>query len=373
MRKQMYLVLTSILVITMVMGGWTACSDKNDDNDDLTRLQIVSIPDFFFSSNEIQLASTFDTRAEPKELVLQADEQLVVKDNVNIRLTVAEDRDEFIALKHWEAGKYRAAKLSIQMHTATDVMVFLPISSQYFCYNSEKALEEITKLNANMEYKIRPQTSIATKLKAVYGEASMSCLVSDYKAVATVTYGKTEDGVEGIEVLITGVTNQLLKSLQNTYKDGLTIDVWCYFKNSINRLSMREIFNEGATVVFSKKPAMYGNMFSMVRDYPDKVYSKTDATTGMIFPYKDEDCQERLESKYWIRPAEDDGTPSLDFLLYRHKYEWDCTVAYQGITYAMVFHNNADVPADVATKFYVLPNNYNTYFFDKYEIEEKEE
>ena len=93
-------------------------------------------------------------------------------------------------------------------------------------------------------------------------------------------------------------------------------------------------------------------------------YGKEDIETGMLIPYKDAELTQKLESRYWVRPAQEDGTPSFDYLLTCHRYEWDCTVSYSGVEYKKMLRNDASVPDDVETKFYVLPNNYNVYYFD---------
>ena len=85
----------------------------------------------------------------------------------------------------------------------------------------------------------------------------------------------------------------------------------------------------------------------------------------MQIPYKDKECTELLDSKYWVRPARSDGSPSKDYLLLRHKNEWDCTVKFSGEQYPLVHENNADVPYDVETKYYQLPDNYNIYYIDR--------
>jgi len=381
MRKQVFQILTGVLAVA-ICGCWSACSDDDKDGgSSLERLKTVAIPDFFFYSNEVRLGSTFDpgekqaggtfdTRAEAEEVKLQIDEQLLVENNVNVKLTVAEDDDEFRAMKKWDVGEYRAAKLTIQLYTATDVMVFLPAKSEHFCYNGRGSLETVARNIENME-SVRPSSLIDSKLKIRYGDATMSCLIGPYLVDATVSYGETEDGVEGLEVLVTGVTKSLLKYLSSSYQDGLEVWVWCYFRNSLTRADMRSDFNEGATVTFSKKPEMYGNLFTYVRNYPYKVYAQEDPQTGVMTPYKDEGFTEKLEQKYWVHPAQDDGTPSPDYLMLCHKYEWDCTVAYTDCEYAKVLRNNADVPEDVTSKFYVIPNNYNVFYFDELKVMSK--
>lgn len=369
MRRHWLFMMASTMAVALCCS-WVACSEEDEEgNVVVNRMQVVDIPDIFFRANEVTLGSTFSTKAEPEIVTLQSDDQLVVKDNVNVKLEVADDLDEYIALKHWAEGEYRAAKLTIEINAPTDVMVFLPVSSKYFCYNSQSALEIVAEKLKEVEMTL-PSSAIESQLEMRYGDVSMTCLVGDLQAAATVSYGKRADDVEGIEVLVTGVTKRMVNYLNSSYGEGLTVEVWCYFKNSLTRQDMRDAFNRGANVAFSKKPPMYGNVFTYVRNYPYKTYAKEDETTGLLVPYKDANFTEELESKYWVRPAQEDGTPSKDYLLMCHKNEWDCKVAYRDCEYAKMFQNNANVPADVETKYYVLPNNYNIYYFDELTIEE---
>ena len=117
---------------------------------------------------------------------------------------------------------------------------------------------------------------------------------------------------------------------------------------------------------FSNRPAIYVNEFSRVDNCTETVYSKLN-DDGQYVPYKDEDCTELLDAKYWVRPARGDGSPSKDYLLLCHKNEWDCKVKYVGSPYSIVHENDADIPYDIDKKYYQLPDNYNVYYIDKQE------
>ena len=371
MRKCILSILIATIV-AIVCGGLIACSKDSDDSLTKTeRLQVVAIPDITFLAGEKSLSSTFfepvesKSRAEIEEVFVRNDELFNVDNNINVRLTVAEDEDDYIAFKHWTAGDYRAAKVSIFMYTPTDLTLFMPIEAQHFCYNGKKQLEAIAKSGYSTLPTSTQGSHQLSKLTKNYGEAALTFNVDDNSSVvATVSFGMKEDGTEGVELSIVGVTQSVLSELERTYNEGLTVEVLVYFKNTISRSSMRSNFNEGATVAFSNKPAVYGNVFTKVKNYLQKVYGKEDIETGMLIPYKDAELTQKLESRYWVRPAQEDGTPSFDYLLTCHRYEWDCTVSYSGVEYKKMLRNDASVPDDVETKFYVLPNNYNVYYFD---------
>ena len=199
--------------------------------------------DFFFLTDDGSLGSTFDSRAE-----LEVD--LPVNENVNVRLAVADDDDEIYTMKKWEKGEFRAAKLSIGINAPKDVMVFMPVSSQHFCYNSQESLGYVASLVKEINM-VLPETTIESQLTTRYGDTMMICNFGNMSAVATVSYGKRDDGVEGIEVLITGVTPRMISYLRSTYESGLTVEVWCYFRNTLTREDLRDAFSQGTTVMLS--------------------------------------------------------------------------------------------------------------------------
>jgi len=233
------------LLLTAFCCGWVACSEDNEEDGDIivNRLHVVSIPDFFFLTDDGSLGSTFDSRAE-----LEVD--LPVNENVNVRLAVADDDDEIYTMKKWEKGEFRAAKLSIGINAPKDVMVFMPVSSQHFCYNSQESLGYVASLVKEINM-VLPETSIESQLTTRYGDTMMICNFGNMSAVATVSYGKRDDGVEGIEVLITGVTPRMISYLRSTYESGLTVEVWCYFRNTLTREDLRDAFSQGTTVMLS--------------------------------------------------------------------------------------------------------------------------
>ena len=98
---------------------------------------------------------------------------------------------------------------------------------------------------------VLPETSIESQLTTRYGDTMMICNFGNMSAVATVSYGKRDDGVEGIEVLITGVTPRMISYLRSTYESGLTVEVWCYFRNTLTREDLRDAFSQGTTVMLS--------------------------------------------------------------------------------------------------------------------------
>lgn len=357
----------NLMTVVALCCVLVACDDTNDDDSYVNqKLKVVAIPDFMFKCSDIVLSSTTNTlatRAENETVTLDSGEKLEVKDYVSVRLYVAGDNDQFSLLRNWEETDFRAVMVSVYFHTPTDVAIFMPISAQYFTYNSQRALEVMSMYYLNS---IQASNKIS-KLTSIYGEAAMTCIISSDTVVAKVGYGRIADGTEGVELTVTGVTERAINYLQRTFNDGLKIETWNYFKNTISRDALRDIFNTGATVDFSWRPDVYVNEFSRVSNCAETVYSKLDLETGELTPYKDYGLTEPLDAKYWLRPARIDGTPSKDYIILWHKNEWDCNVRYVGNPYSVVHTNNADIPYDIETKYYELPDNYNVYYFDNEE------
>lgn len=356
----------NLMAVVALCFGLVACDDTDDDDSYVNqKLKVVAIPDFVFKCSDIVLSSTtstLDTRAEDKYVTLDNGEKIQVTDNVSVRLYVAADNDQFSSLRKWEDTDFRAVLTSVYLHTPTDVAIFMPVSAQHFTYNNQRALEMMSMYYLNS---IQASNKMS-KLTSIYGEAAMTCIISRDTVVAKVGYGRIEDGTEGVELTVTGVTQRAIDYLRYTFNDGLRIETWTYFKNSISRDALRDVFNSGATVDFSNRPAIYVNEFSRVDNCTETVYSKLN-DDGQYVPYKDEDCTELLDAKYWVRPARGDGSPSKDYLLLCHKNEWDCKVKYVGSPYSIVHENDADIPYDIDKKYYQLPDNYNVYYIDKQE------
>ena len=350
--------------VIALSSGFIACSDDSDEDSYVNqKLRVVAIPDFVFKSSNIVLSSTTNpvaTRADKDYITFDNGERREVTDNVSVRLYVAADNDKFKNLRAWEDTEFRAVLLSINMCTPTDVPIFMPVSSKYFSYNNQRALDV---MSMNYIESIHASKDIS-RLKTIYGEAVMTCMVSTDTVYAKLGFGKLENGTEGVEVTITGVTQKVINYLEYSFNDGLQIEIWNYFLPTISREALRDCIN-GSTIDFSKKPAIYVNEFKKAYNCTETVYSKVDENTGWYIPYRDEDCTEVLDEKYWVRPARTDGSPSKDYLLLCHQNEWDCNVEYIGTKYSDVQKNDADVPYDIETKYYKLPNNYNVYYYDK--------
>lgn len=352
----------SVFLLMMAAAfAFTACSNGKLNPSDEPEIpetnepvfEMVAQPDFVFSSNENTLFSTLATRATAAPT--DGEEEEVVPE-VEVNLSVC------------TANQYKASKLSVHVRSVNDVTVFIPVAANLFSNNDANSLA------------ILLENSSAT---GVYGETEQEYSVNGNTVKAKVQF---VDG--GVKVSVTGVNKAVLDYLQETYHDGLTVEVWNYYQNSATLEGLKEGFDAGAKVSFSQKPSLYVNAFAKVPDYVEtlgtiKIYSKNVEVSSsekyyealgedktFLYPFLDEAFTQPLENKYWVRPARNyavDGEefvgPSRYYLLKGHKNPYDCVVTPEGVTFAHKEANDATIPADVETRVCVIDANYNVLYY----------
>jgi len=355
--------------LSLIAGilAFTACGDKLSPKDpespeveNETVLKLVANPDFVFSSNGTTLSSTFPGTRAAVASFAPAGEEVPFNPGVEVNLSACT-----------ASNQYPASKLSVHVRTVNDVTVFIPANEENFSENNAYSLAVLLE---------------NTTATGVYGVTEQTYVVSGNTVKATVEFS-----TEGISVSVTGVNQSVIDYLWDKYKDGLTVEVWNYFKDT-DIDALKNSFNAGATVSFSQDPGQYVNAFAKIPDYVDalgvsadempRIFSKSvdvdpsevyyDALGDdkqFLYPYLDADFTQPLASEYWVRPARmySDGAdefvgPSKDYLLRGHKNAYDCTVAPKNVTFTNKVVNDASIPADVETTVYVIPANYNVIY-----------
>ena len=158
---------------------------------------------------------------------------------------------------------------------------------------------------------------------------------------------------------MTGVDDELAAYLWEGYQDGLTVEVWNYFKD-ITLDDLKNGFDSGATIAFSKEPDSYVNAFAKIPNYLDDF---DDALTseergGLLFPVF-VTTGEDLATDYWVRQL-----GSYYYLLKGHKNPYDCVVKPADDTIfsdTQIVHD-ASIPDDVESVFYVIANDYDVIY-----------
>lgn len=229
-----------------------------------------------------------------------------------------------------ETGDYIATKLSIHIRALTDAEVFIPVDKKYYCEADDMDIS-LSHHELNVVYNTQPQTVT----KEIGGK----------DVTFTVQY---EDG--GIRIITDGVCKEVIDFCADQYADGITFEVWNYFKD-ITREQLKE-YLDASTVTFESNPVVYVNAFAKIPGYSaTPVYSKFNEA-GQLVPYTDEECTKPLDQKYWTRETPD----SKDYIFVGEQNPWDCTVAPVETS----FKKTEQDPTDVTL------SNYNVvYTLDK--------
>lgn len=217
-------------------------------------------------------------------------------------------------------GDYIASHLSIHVRDTSDVEVFLPVAAQYYCEADDMAIVLSHSLGA-------------VGYGSIASSKDMNFDVNGNTVKLTVTYE-----ADGIRVTTSGINSNVLKYLRDTYGDGMTFEVWNYYKSNVvdangtileafDRAKLKEKLNT-ANVKFTSDPGQYVNAFGAVYDYDGKVYGKVDSD-GVWTPYADEALTTELGSQYWYR------ADRKYYILRTHKNELDCTVTPVNTTYTV--------------------------------------
>jgi hypothetical protein len=270
--------------------------------------------------------SPITTPDEPDDPIIDPIEPVVpvITDEVEVNLSVNDEKEE---------GDYIATKLSIHIRALTDVEVFIPVKQEYYCDVDDMAIVMSHQLDPNYQYSNPGQTSITNGYTYTYTIAGQPLNV-------TVTYE-----ANGIRVKTNGVNQAMLDYLQETYQDGVTVEVWNYFNDAIpqkeddhivrtpiDRDNLKPMLDQ-STVTFTstEHPAYYVNAFAMLYDYQKNdlhVYMKDGKPYLMDVIYdaaghiiNQTESNTPLDSRYWVANA--DGT----FKEFKGaKNAWDCTV-----------------------------------------------
>ena len=155
---------------------------------------------------------------------------------VNLSLNAEKDADDYIA-----------TKLSIHVRDTTDVEVLLPVPVDYYCaqddlYIVQKHEEGLYRYNDFVQY-----------------------VTMDIAGQTVAMHVRFEQ--EGIRITTHGINASLLRYCREQYGDGITFEVWNYYRDT-TRNDLQSLLNR-STVTFTAKPARYVNAFGPVDGYPN--------------------------------------------------------------------------------------------------------
>lgn len=296
----------------------TSCSSDDDSATDSTPtvVEAAKAPDFTIYSGETTLYTTLDTRT-------------VAAAAVDVNATIASSKGVEVNLSVNTAKTYAdyiATKLSIHVRDVANPTITIPVPAEYYC--------SVSSVAGVLSHKYA---------SSQYGTTETTLTIAGNAVKATVTYGET-----AITVKVEGINQAVLDKLNADYSDGVTFEVWTYYKNSfpkngstinVTRTALKEMFDE-STISFGEQiPAKYTNAFGAINDYDGIVYNKAVFTeyVGDVFvndyvntPYVDAGFNTELSTDYWTRSAD----PRY-YTLKTTKNEWDCTVTPDATGYTL--------------------------------------
>ena len=342
------------LFLSLIVGlcAFAACSEPKLEPAEDQAFKPVANPDFVISSGTTTFVNTFATKADSNL------EPVVTEGSVEANLSVCAV----------EGKQYVASKTTVHIRMGNEVTVFLPVATDNFSANDKSAV--------NVFKETQTRTGGWGENYAYF---EIDAYGNEKKVEAKVDY-ITEGTEPGIKITVKGVDDDLARYLWEGYKDGLTVEVWNYYKD-ITLDDLKAGFDANATIDFSVAPDRYVNAFAKIPEYTGEITTKLEAVNPSE-PYYNDIGEDKkfwvpykadgtlLETDFWVRPADVYGdesapviAPSHFYLLKGHKNPNDCVLAPKDDTiFSDKKTHNADIPDDVDTVFYVIPGDYDVIY-----------
>ena len=214
-------------------------------------------------------------------------------------------------------GDYVATKTSIHIRALTDVEIFIPVDKKYYC--------EADDMDISLSHK---QMDIIYNTEPKFVQKT----IGSQTVTFTVSY---EDA--GIRITTDGMCKDVLDFCQDQYYDGLTFEVWNYFKD-IKREDLKALLDQSTITFLDNNPKTYINAFAKrVFEYNGPIYNKFNEQ-GQLEPYTDAECTQPLAKELWTRVTPDDK----DYVFVGVKNPWDCKVAPVEPAYKATGKDEAD-------------------------------
>ena len=175
---------------------------------------------------------------DPTEPDDPADVDEPTDNEVEVNLSVNDEKEE---------GDYIATKLSIHVRANTDVEVFIPVPAQYYC--------DADDMNIVLSHRLEVEAHGPLTETMTYN-------INGTDVTCTVAFE-----ADGIRVTTGGMSQAVLDYTRETYADGVTFEVWNYFRDIITRDELKP-YLDAATVSFlsATEPRWYVNAFAKLND-----------------------------------------------------------------------------------------------------------
>lgn len=192
--------------------------------------------------------------------------------SVEVNLSLNNEKDE---------GDFIATKTSIHVRALTDVEILIPVDKSYYCLADDMDIS-LSHRVPDVVYNTDPR--------------SVDMQVGSTKVTFQVAY---ED--DGIHLTTQGINKEVLDVCADKYADGITFEIWNYFKD-ITREELKKALDKSTITFRNHNPKLYVNAFAKLdaRGYEGPIYNKFN-DKGQLVPYTDVDCTQPLDTKYWTR------------------------------------------------------------------------
>ncbi|MBR1630905.1 MAG: hypothetical protein IJ680_03535 [Paludibacteraceae bacterium] len=147
-----------------------------------------------------------------------------------------------------EADDYIATKLSVHVRDTTDVEVFISVPMSFYC-----AADDMNIVLSNPQGIMQYNDYVET----------VSMQINGNTVSLNISYEEN-----GIRVSTRGVNAQVLNYCRENYQDGITFEVWNYYRDT-TRTILQEMLNQTSITFLSGLPGRYVNAFGAVDDQPN--------------------------------------------------------------------------------------------------------
>lgn len=214
-------------------------------------------------------------------------------------------------------GDWIATKTSIHIRALSDVDIFIPVDKKYYCEADDMDIS-ISHKQYDVVYNTQPHF-----VQKVIGGKILTF---------TVSY---EDA--GIHITTDGMCREILTFCQNEYADGVTFEVWNYFKD-ITRDDLKPMLDQAKVTFLDHNVKTYINAFAKRNfEITTPIHNKFN-DAGQLVPYTDEACTKPLDPSLWTRVTPDDK----DYIFLGVKNPWDCSVTPAEPFYKATYPDETD-------------------------------
>ena len=140
-----------------------------------------------------------------------------------------------------DVDDYIATKLSIHVRDTSDIEIFIPVPAEYYCAADD--------MNIVLSHRLEVEQHSPSAETMTYN-------INGHDITLKVSFE-----LAGIRVKSEGINAEVLRYLRKTYYDGITFEVWNYYKQNTTRNALKTLLDQ-STIKFVNEPGKYINAFA---------------------------------------------------------------------------------------------------------------